>query len=143
MIAPSPFTVSCRRPQGPHLPHPHLLPSPQWIGVRASRDGKTSSGSPATRRLRAMKLPIEWPRRQQRADSMATANLGGFSHGQAWPTSRGGQSKPKRGKDKVAPILHSTAKKPGFRKELKGERRADRVEVLSAADRTCLDRTLP
>jgi len=33
MTAPSPFTsqsVSCRRPQGPHLPQPHPLPSYPW-----------------------------------------------------------------------------------------------------------------
>ena len=63
-----------------------------------------------------MKLPIEWPRRQQRANRMATANLGGFSHGQ----------------DQEAPILHST-EKIRVPQGTKGREEGDRVEVLSAA----------
>jgi len=58
-------------------------------GVRALRDGETScgySGSPE----------VEGNEVADRMNSMATANLGSFSHGQGWPTSRGGQPKPKR-----------------------------------------------
>jgi len=59
-----------------------------------------------------MELPIEWPRRQQRANSMATAKLGGSSHRQAWPTQEvGNRSQNERnegvdcGKDKEALTL--------------------------------------
>ena len=93
-----------------------------------------------------MKLPIEWPRQQQ-ANSMATANLGGSSHGQEWPTSRGGQPKPKReerrsGSWKGQKGTYILPEKLGFWKEIKGEE-GDRVKVLSAANGACLGRTLP
>ena len=64
-----------------------------------------------------MKSPIEWPRRQQLANSMATANLGvsvTAKHG--LPQEAGSRSQNERnesvdyGKDKEAPILHSTEK---------------------------------
>ena len=54
---------------------------------------------------------------QQRANSMATANLGGFSHGQACPPQGAGNRSQNernervgRGKDKEAPTLHSAEK---------------------------------
>jgi len=42
-------------------------------GVRALRDGKHAAAAGGPQSHGAMKLPIEWPRRQQRANSIPTA----------------------------------------------------------------------
>jgi len=69
-----------------------------------------------------------------------------FSHGQAWPTSRGGQPKPKREERKCGLRKGQRGADLTFHRKKQGSARnyeGDRVEALSAADRTCLDRTLP
>jgi len=61
---------------------------------------------------------------------MATANLGGFCHGQAWSTLRGRQPRPSREERRIGLKSElsngglTSSRKPGFRKELKNERKA-------------------
>jgi len=71
MAAPSPLTsqsVSCRRPQGPHLPQPHPLPSSPYCIV------KESSTTPLSTRKEIYKREIKYslPLALLRSLSLAT-----------------------------------------------------------------------